>query len=191
MGRRDHQGSPKYLGRRSVAKRNRFQQKVPVDAFTNKPIYKFESDRYHLGKLLSGVIFCTIFCTHDRLFEQVLTTFMVKDSFRDALKACPKITKKKFPFLYEIKTTHGKNYGAITKINKQAFKRLMIVIARLHQAREICKHFQQVIQEDWCDAYVTDCFVCIEEHLQEIMPQDTAPPIIPPQKIILGKITGT
>jgi hypothetical protein len=130
------------MGRRSVAKWNRFQQEVPVDAFTNKPIYKLESHRYHLSKLLSGVIFCFIFCAHDRLFEQVLTTFMVKDSFHDALKACPKIKKKKFLFLYEIKTTHGKNYGAIIKINKQAFKRLMIIAYCQCSSRQgICKHF--------------------------------------------------
>jgi hypothetical protein len=115
----------------------------------------------------------------------MLTTFMVKDSFRDALNACPKITKKEFPILYKIKKTHGKNYGALTKINKQAFKRLMIFIARLHQAREICKQFQREVDEDWNNEHVIMCFECIEEHIQEIMP-----PTVYSEKRAVGKFIG-
>ena len=165
------------MGNRSIAKWNLFQQKVSIDAFTTGPFFKSESNWNHLCKLIFGQMFSTLFCTHKRIFGQVLTTFMVKDSFCDALKACPKITKK---FLFDIKSTQGKNYGSIMKINKQAFKQLMILVAHFHQAREICMHLQQGIEQaDWSDPYVTECFECIKEHLKEHL-DEIMQPITPP-----------
>lgn len=101
-----------------------------------------------------------------------MSTYRVRDSFRDAILECSDITAESFPHLFEIKKKQGKTSGGISKITKQAFRRLMIFIARLYQAKTISQRLKEPKDETpFSFAYspkLQPMFECIEMHLRDI-----------------------
>ena len=65
-----------------------------------------------------------------------MTTYKICDLFRLAIVANPNITQERFPKLFLNKNT-SKTKGNVSKITKQAYKRLMVFIARLYSAHSV------------------------------------------------------
>jgi hypothetical protein len=107
----------------------------------------------------------------------VIKTFKIRDLVRQAIIACPDITDLAFPYLFENKkSTQNKNSGNVSKITKQAFRRLMIFIARIYQARIIVT---KIGNADEVPAFTFDnypelgeMFRCIEAHFHEESTKD-------------------
>jgi len=63
-----------------------------------------------------------------------MKTFNVRDLFRKVLLSCPDITQTSFPNLFANKRIENRS-GNVSKITRQEFRKLMIFIARIVQAR--------------------------------------------------------
>ena len=70
-------------------------------------------------------------------------TYKIRDHFRDALKLCLDVDADSFPHLSM--NTKSSKHGNISKITKQAYRRLMIAIVRLYVAHVL---FQELNGED-------------------------------------------
>lgn len=107
----------------------------------------------------------------------MIKTFKIRDLVRQAIIACPDITDLAFPYLFENKkSTQNKNSGNVSKITKQAFRRLMIFIGRIYQARIIVT---KIGNADEVPAFTFDnypelgeMFRCIEAHFREESTKD-------------------
>ena len=107
-------------------------------------------------------------------FSKVISTYDVRGLFREAIAACPDITKDKFPNLFKNKSTKQKS-GNITKIQKQCYKLIMIAMARLYKAHTVCLslalttgcRFQPHFDFKHYDPHLQTYCEILEEHLQD------------------------
>jgi len=99
----------------------------------------------------------------------VIQTYSIRETFRDALRACPDVTPKSFPHLYEnIKLS--KTSGNVSKITRQVFHCLMIVIARLFNAH-ILVNILKPVDTDFSFNYfpqLKPIFTVLEAYLAEL-----------------------
>jgi hypothetical protein len=67
-----------------------------------------------------------------------LSTYNVRDLFREALSACKDITRNSYPFLSENKKK-CKTSGNLSKLTQQSFRRMIILVSRIYLAHDIVR----------------------------------------------------
>jgi hypothetical protein len=101
----------------------------------------------------------------------VISTYGVRELFRQALIECVDITDADFPHL-SVNKKERKALGNVSKITRQAFRRLMIFVARVYYA-----HFieEQLDSEANLGTFsfatypvLKKMFQCIESHMREV-----------------------
>lgn len=109
------------------------------------------------------------------LFDvQVIKTFKIRDLFREAINACPDIDEVSFPYLYKNKALNSKS-GNVLKLTTNAFRRLMIFIARLYQARIVMSKIgdrqSRIVPDFNFENFplMKEVFICIEKHLDKVL----------------------
>jgi hypothetical protein len=71
-------------------------------------------------------------------YYQVLSTYNVRDLFREALSACKDITQTSYPLLSENKKK-CKTSGNLSKLTQQSLRRMIILVARIYLADDIVR----------------------------------------------------
>jgi hypothetical protein len=85
---------------------------------------------------------------------------------------CPDITKVDFPYLFENKNRHTRSSGNVSKITKQAYRRLMLFVARLYQGQMLVKKLDESVEvppfnfESYQD--LKPILRCLEDYLFEM-----------------------
>lgn len=118
---------------------------------------------------------------------QVLQTYNIREIFRDAISNCPDVTPEAYPRLSENKVG-GKMSGNVSKITRQAYRRLMIFIARIYHAHHIATQIKKthpnlipLESEFRIQSYpaLVRAFESMEAHLGDLQKTRSHPKTIP------------
>jgi len=99
----------------------------------------------------------------------VIQTYSIRETFHDALRACPDVTPESFPHLYK-NVKLSKTSRNVSKITRQVFRCLMIVIAHLFNAH-ILVNILKPVDTDFSFNYfpqLKPIFTVLEAYLAEL-----------------------
>ena len=110
----------------------------------------------------------------------MISTYRVRELFRLALFECDDINDAAFPHL-SINKKERKALGNVSKITRQAFRRLMIFVARVYYAHFVAEQLDHPASNPGTFSFETypvleKMFVCIEAHMSEVVKSNSKSP---------------